>query len=129
MSTSPATPPRPISVLVVDDNREGAQLLRELLELEGFSAAVAFDGPSALRLCATQAWDVLLIDVQMPDMSGTQLARRIRAEPRPAPLLVALSGYASDDLRSNGSDQPFDRFLRKPVELDELCSVLNMTRP
>lgn len=128
MSTSPTTPPRPISVLVVDDNREGAQLLRELLELEGFAAAVAFDGRSALQLCAAQAWDVLLIDVQMPDMSGTQLARRIRAEPQPAPLLVALSGYASDDLPSNSSDQPFDQFLRKPVELEALCSVLNRVR-
>lgn len=129
MNTSPAAPSRAISVLIVDDDRDGAQLLRELLELEGFVAAVAFDGESALQLCATRTWDVLLIDFQMPDMSGTQLARRIRLELQPAPLLVALSGYAAHDLQpADGHDPVFDHLLRKPVELEKLCSVLNAVR-
>lgn len=126
--TSPSQNPTAVSVLVVDDNHEGAQLLYELLDMDGYSAAVAFDGTSALALCDERRWHVMLIDLQMPDMSGAQLARRVREEFQPTPLLVALSGFAETDLSPDDAAQ-FAHFLRKPVDLEALSALLATVRP
>jgi PAS domain S-box-containing protein len=104
-------------VLIVDDNRDAAESLRMLLELDGHSVATAFSGRSALEKAARLAPEIVILDIGMPDLGGCDVARAIRADAGlPQPLLVALTGREREqdlkDLRAAG----FDRHLVKPVD-------------
>ena len=121
-SAAPAPPPaaarRTGRVLVVDDNRDAADLLADALSAAGFTTRVAHDGPSALNAAASFLPEVALLDLGLPVMDGYELARRLRALPGLAALkLVAITGYgqASDRERTRASG--FDEHLVKPVEL------------
>jgi PAS domain S-box-containing protein len=126
---APATPalerPPALRVLVVDDNREAANSLGLLLKLVGHDVRVAYDGPAALEAARTFQPQVLLQDLQMPGMSGLQVARRLRKQPASGSLLfVALTGYGSDEDRRRCLEAGFDHHLVKPVNWDALQQLL-----
>ena len=105
-------------VLIVDDNRDAAELLEEGLRGAGHVTRVAFDGPTALRLAAELLPDVALLDIGLPVMDGFELARRLRELPGLAALrLVALTGYGQPSDRERSRVAGFDEHLTKPVEL------------
>jgi len=90
----PQTNYRPMRIIVVEDNRDAADVLKTLLEAHGHTVLAAYDGAEALRQVVAFAPDVALLDVGLPAMDGHELARRLRAAcgPRTA-TLVALTGY------------------------------------
>jgi DNA-binding response OmpR family regulator len=116
----------PRRVLVVDDDPDAVALLEEALVDLGFSVAVAYDGPSALRVAQSFHPDTALLDIGLPQMDGFELGRRLReAESAPGGLrLVAITGFGreSDQLRSKQAG--FDLHLVKPVALDALSAVV-----
>jgi CheY-like chemotaxis protein len=124
----PPLPPRVRRVLVVDDNRDAADLLGAALELMGNEVFTAYDGPSALGLAEQHRPEVVLLDLGMPEVDGYEIARRLRAEPWGNQLkLVALTGWGQLGDRERSRDAGFDQHLVKPVEpallrktLDEL---------
>ncbi|MEW5853924.1 MAG: ATP-binding protein [Myxococcota bacterium] len=115
----------PLRVLVVEDNHDAAQTLRDLLELEGHSVDVAGNGPEGVEHARHFDPDVVLCDIGLPGFDGFEVARRIRADPSLAGLyLVALSGYARpEDVRS-AMASGFDRHLAKPPSPELLTSFL-----
>jgi signal transduction histidine kinase/CheY-like chemotaxis protein/HAMP domain-containing protein len=119
--------PEPSScrVLVVEDNVDGAESLRELLEMEGHVVEVAHDGPGALAKARAFHPDVVLCDIGLPGMDGYAVARAIRADPVLARgRLVALTGYAAPEDRERTRDAGFDEHLAKPPTLDELRAAV-----
>ncbi len=113
-------------VMVVDDNQDAAQSLRELLELQGHQVvAVAHDGADALEEARRSGPEVVLCDIGLPGMDGYQLARAFRADPALRAIrLVALSGYAQpEDLRC-AAEAGFDAHLAKPADLERLEQLL-----
>ena len=110
--------------LVVDDNADAARSLAQLLGTEGYAATVAFDGEEALR-----AWhdgpgfDVCVLDIGLPDMTGHELARRILAAAPRRPRLVALTGYGQPEDREESIQAGFDHHLVKPVNI---CALLGL---
>lgn len=91
MSDPPAV--RPARVLVVDDEPHIVRLLSYLLQVEGYEVAVAYDGEEALSVAASFAPDGLLLDLQIPKLSGQAVLERLRADPRFAGLkILVLSG-------------------------------------
>ena len=112
-------------VLVVDDNVTSAQSLERLLSLEGHQAQVVHDGPSALEAMNKQAFDVLLMDIGLPGMTGYEVARRVRQQPQLGnPLLVAVTGYAEDKARRLSREAGFDHHMVKPVDPDTILALL-----
>jgi PAS domain S-box-containing protein len=117
----------PLEVLVVDDSRAVRELTVEQLRLFGYAPDAAADGRAAIRLAETKAYDLVLLDVQMPHMDGVTAARALRSlmlpGERPA-TIVALSAdvFAEKRALSDGSD--FDAFIAKPVGLDALQRFL-----
>jgi signal transduction histidine kinase/CheY-like chemotaxis protein len=108
-------------VLVVDDNRDAAELLADGLALLGHHVTLADDGPSALRAAERFAPEVAVVDIGLPGMDGWELGRRLRELPGLGRVrLIAVTGYgqASDRLRSRAAG--FDEHLVKPVELGRL---------
>jgi signal transduction histidine kinase len=110
-------------VLVVDDNRDAAQTLAELLELIGHAPATAHDGASALDMLRDFEPDVVLLDIGLPDINGYEVARRIRAMGAGSPRLVALTGWGQPDDKRRAAEAGFDAHWTKPVDPAKLEEI------
>jgi CheY-like chemotaxis protein/two-component sensor histidine kinase len=112
-------------VLVVDDNRDSAESMAEMLKLLGYSAAVAHDGLQAVEAAERVRPDVVLMDVGMPRMNGLDATRRIREQPwgRDA-VIVALTGWGQEGDRARSKEAGCDGHLVKPVSLPDLQTLL-----
>ena len=110
-------------ILVVDDNRDAADLVAESLRAYGFDAKVAFDGPSALALVETFAPEIAILDIGLPVMDGYELATRLW-ERIPKLRVVALSGYGQEHDRRRSHEAGFAEHLVKPVTPRRLLDVL-----
>jgi two-component system, sensor histidine kinase len=112
-------------VMVADDNKDAADSLAMLLELEEHEVRVAYCGRAALTLAQTFRPDVAFIDIGMPDCSGYEVAQALRREPWGVGIcLVALTGWGQDEDRQHSKDAGFDRHLTKPVDPKALETLL-----
>jgi signal transduction histidine kinase len=120
------SPARRHRLLVVDDNRDAGDMLGLFLEAIGYEVEVVQDANTALEHARTQPPDVFLLDVGLPDMDGNELARRLRQLPQTASaVLIAVTGYGQDADRRKTSQAGFDYHLVKPVDMDELSTILS----
>jgi PAS domain S-box-containing protein len=121
----PTMPAPPRRVLIVDDNRDAAESLALLLELDGHDTRAVFTPEDALRCVSEQAFDVMLLDIGLPGMDGYEVARRTRGMRGLERMrLVALTGYGQAEDRQRALDAGFDAHLVKPVEPERLQQVL-----
>ncbi len=112
-------------VLVVEDNRDAAVTLRDLLVLGGHRVELAYDGRAAVAKARSFAPDVVICDIGLPGMNGFEVARALRAEPGPSrPILVAVSGYARPEDVARGKEAGFDAHLAKPLGIEALSQLL-----
>ena len=117
-------------ILVVDDNTDAADTLAMLLELTGHVVRVVHSGGAALEVAEAFRPDAIFLDIGLPGMSGYQVASALRRQPGFAQvLLVALTGWGSEDDRRQSQEAGFDMHLTKPVDLDMLSSVLKRLLP
>jgi CheY-like chemotaxis protein len=108
-------------VLVVDDNVDGAELLAQLLQRAGCDVRIAHQGGRALEIAARFEPQLCLLDIGLPDMSGLELASRLRASSAAAgSLLIAVSGYGQATAVARSSAAGLDAHLVKPVTLAQL---------
>jgi CheY-like chemotaxis protein len=124
--TVSATNTLPISrrLLLVEDNPDGRDTLRLVLELSGFEVEVAEDGVAGLRLALSWRPDAAVVDIGLPLLDGYEVARRIRETLDGHIFLVALTGYGRDEDRRRAFQAGFDVHLTKPADLDELARLL-----
>ena len=106
-------------VLVVDDDGELRDVLRESVELDGHTALVASNGREALRVLREQGADVVVLDLMMPVMNGWQFLEAVRAEPRLAQVPVIVISAAA-----RPPPAPIQAYLPKPFEFDVLASEI-----
>jgi CheY-like chemotaxis protein len=117
-------------VLVIEDNPEVADSLREALQLAGHDVVVAFDAPEGIEKARTSAPEVVICDLGLPGMDGFAVARTMRADPRLARVrLVALSGYAGPEDIAAAMKAGFDAHVAKPAGMEEIERVLQTTVP
>jgi PAS domain S-box-containing protein len=108
-------------VLIVDDNRDAAEMLAESLRSVGHEVQVALDGLAALELAARQVADVALLDLGLPVIDGYELASRLRQlEGWAGVPFAALTGYGQADDRQKTAAAGFAEHLVKPIDIDEL---------
>ncbi|MCE9566344.1 MAG: PAS domain S-box protein [Planctomycetes bacterium] len=129
--TRPASSTTGHSLLVVDDNRDAADSLAELLRLHGHEVRVAHDGPAALALAHSYRPDLIFLDIGMPGMDGYEVARRLRKTPGLGhTVLAALTGWGQQEDRRRTADAGFDHHLVKPLEPKALEGLLaELERP
>lgn len=108
-------------ILVVDDNEDAAELLREILCCLGHRVEVAYDGPTALELAKSFRPDVALLDIGMPVMNGYELAARLRQSDLPTPRLIAITGYGAEAIPGEAG---FDQHLMKPFDVNQLRDLI-----
>jgi signal transduction histidine kinase/ActR/RegA family two-component response regulator len=115
--------PRP-RVLVVDDNRDAAESLATLFELEHYDVDMAYDGYAAVAAVGRQAPDLVIMDLGMPGMDGYEAARLIRQHPGADRIvMVALTGWGQSEARRRTMAAGFDCHLTKPVDFDDLLRL------
>ncbi|MGH7987441.1 MAG: chemotaxis protein CheB, partial [Candidatus Binataceae bacterium] len=110
-------------VVIIDDNRDGADALAFLLESDGYDVRIAYDGPAGIGIANEFKPEIAIIDIGLPEMDGYEVARRMR-ELLPEALLLALSGWRIDRRHGRARDSKFDHFLRKPIEVKELAKLI-----
>jgi CheY-like chemotaxis protein len=116
-----------LQVLLVEDDVGSAELLAELLVLEGHDVRIAPDGPTALRLSDEVRPDVAILDLGLPGgVDGFAVARQLRQHhgDERRPLLVVLTGQRGDDVRARSEREGVDLYLTKPTEPEALRAVL-----
>ncbi len=124
-SAQAAVSPRRRRLLIIEDNVDLAESLRELLELDGHAVTVAYSGPEGLARAREFPPEVLLCDIGLPGMDGYAVARAFRAdEVLKRVFLVALTGYALPEDLQRAAEAGFDRHLAKPPDLAELERML-----
>jgi len=121
-----STAAMPRRILVVDDNRDAAETLGLLLQVQGHEVRTAHDGAAALAVLAESYLpDVVLLDISLPGMDGYEVARRLRQNAAlDTVLLVALTGYGNEEVRSQAQQAGFDHYMVKPLDLDALHALL-----
>ena len=121
----PGSPGGALKVLIVEDNIDAGDSLAAILEFEGHSVEIARDGHSAVALARMSRPDVVLCDIGLPDISGYDVARILRADPTlNATRLIAVSGYAQPEDRRRAAEAGFDAHFPKPPPLDELSALI-----
>jgi signal transduction histidine kinase/ActR/RegA family two-component response regulator len=116
-------------VLVVDDNRDAAELLSDSLRTLGHEVRVALDGPSALDAARAFRPEVALLDLGLPVMDGFELATRLRSDPGSSAIeLIAVTGYGQEIDRRRTREAGFGEHLVKPVDLDRLDGLIRLRR-
>ena len=117
---------QPQRILVVEDNSDGREMLRTMLELQGHEVHEVADGQSAIDRAIELRPQTAIIDIGLPGIDGYAVAARIRASEHGVPpmRLIALTGYGSEHDRCRAADAGFDAHLTKPVEPDRLITLL-----
>ena len=116
---------RGLRLLVAEDNTVNQKVMQQLLAHLGYQADVASTGSEALDALERQPYDVVLMDVQMPEMDGLEATRRIRARFGASPYIVAMTANAMTGDREECLRAGMNDYLPKPVELSQLGNVLD----
>jgi signal transduction histidine kinase len=125
----PSSASRDVKVLIIEDNEDSAEVLALWLGTRGYDASVAHDGPSGLALLQTLRPAVVLCDIGLPNMDGTEVCRRVRELPLDyRPIMVALTGWGMKKDRDRTRASGFDHHLVKPVAPDALFAVLDSVK-
>jgi CheY-like chemotaxis protein len=120
----------PLRILLAEDNVVNQKLALRLLQQMGYRADVAGNGIEAIECIARQRYDVVLMDVQMPEMDGLEASRRITAKyPRPErPRIVAMTANAMQGDREECLAAGMDDYVTKPIRVDALVEALLAAR-
>ncbi len=121
--SAPAT--KNVDVLIVEDNPDAAESFRMLLELDGHTVRTAGTGREALAAMDERGATVAFVDIGLPEIDGFEVARRLRAHPHGQTMvLVALSGYGTEEDRREGAAAGFDHYFTKPVDVADVRRLL-----
>jgi CheY-like chemotaxis protein len=116
-------------VLVVDDNRDSADSLAMLLEITGNKTFQAHDGVEALDAIEKHRPEVVLLDIGLPKLDGHEVCRRVREKSWGKNIrIIALTGWGQEDDRRKSEEAGFNGHLVKPVDYENLLSLLAETQ-
>jgi PAS domain S-box-containing protein len=117
---------RPLSILMAEDNSVNQLVAQKMIERLGYRADTVADGQEAVRAFGQRHYDVILMDLEMPNLNGYDAARQIRLNERPgrSPWIVALTAHAVDGIREDCVIAGMNDYLAKPIKLEQLEQIL-----
>jgi CheY-like chemotaxis protein len=124
--SAPRTTVRPLRILVVDDNRDAAEVIAEMLKIFGHEVFIDFHPLDALRRAPEVNPDIYLLDIGLPEIDGYELARRLKLDSRLDRFtLVALTGYGQVEDQRKAYSAGFNFHCVKPIDIEHLSSILS----
>jgi DNA-binding NtrC family response regulator len=118
-----AAAPREHKILFVDDEEDFVTILAERMESRDLGGDVALDGEKALQMVEADPPDVMVLDVRLPGMDGLEVLERVK-EKYPGTEVIIMTGYASEEDEKRALELGAFRYLKKPVEIEELVAVV-----
>lgn len=113
------------TILVVEDNPKNMRLMRMILSANGYDVLEATDGEEGLKMAQEGRPDLIVLDIQLPKMEGTEVAKRLRAMPEFDGIpLIALTAYAMKGDQERILEAGFDSYMSKPIDTRELPSLV-----
>jgi DNA-binding response OmpR family regulator len=107
-------------ILLIEDEKNLARFIELELKYEGYSVSIAYDGRSGLELALQEEWDLILLDIMLPQLNGIEVCRRIRAA-KMTPIMMLTARDSVMD-RVSGLDSGADDYLPKPFAIEELLA-------
>jgi two-component system cell cycle response regulator DivK len=116
------------TILIVEDNEKNMKLARDVLQAKGYQTLEAVNGEEGVRLALEHKPDLVLMDIQLPDINGIEAFTRIRADAGTAHIpVVAFTASVTPMDRSRITDAGFDGFIGKPINLREFLETVRAT--
>jgi two-component system, cell cycle response regulator DivK len=116
------------TILIVEDNEKNMKLARDILRAKGYVTLEAVNGLDGVRLALEHKPDLVLMDIQLPDINGIEAFERIRANAETAKVpVIAFTASVTTGDRSRIGDAGFDGFLGKPINLKEFLETVRRT--
>ncbi|MBN1323199.1 MAG: PAS domain S-box protein [Methanotrichaceae archaeon] len=116
----------PLRILLAEDNAVNQKVLVKILNKLGYKPAQASNGAEVLEMVEKEEFDLILMDLQMPEMDGLEATRRIRARTsrKGIPRIVAMTAYSAQEVREKCMEAGMNGYLSKPVRIDDLAAML-----
>src|SRR6185295_13281782 len=112
-------------ILIVEDNEKNMKLARDILQAKGYATLEAVNGEDGVRLAKEKKPDLVLMDIQLPGMSGIEAFQQLRADPQTAPIpVVALTASVTPTDRTQINQAGFSAFLGKPIDLKDFLATV-----
>ncbi len=120
---------KPLNILIAEDNSVSQMVAVRMLRKLGVRAGAASNGIEAIHALESQPYDMVLMDIEMPEMNGIEATRIIRNRWPEGPKIIVVTDYASSPYRELCLNAGADEFLNKPISIDELSSVIERNVP
>jgi len=118
------------TILVVEDNEKNLKLVRDVLQFAGFDVVAASSAELGVAMAIERPPDLVLMDLQLPGMDGTEALRQLRNSPRTRSVpVVAVTAFAMKDDRERALDAGFDGYLEKPISVQALPAQVRSFLP
>lgn len=114
--------PEDITILVVDDEKEFKEVLREVFQMAGYNCLTASDGREALKTLEKHKVDLVMTDIVMPGLDGIQLTEIIKD--KYDCLVIMMTGYVKDFTRKDAMARGASEFINKPLDIKKLLSLV-----
>jgi len=114
----------PMKILVAEDNLINQKVIKQVLNKIGYQPVIVNNGKEVLEMICTNSFDVILMDVQMPELDGLEATRIIRGQKQDQPIIIAMTASAMAEDKSECLQAGMDYFVSKPVSFEELLSNL-----
>jgi CheY-like chemotaxis protein len=118
---------KPLDILVAEDNTINQKMILKVLEKLGYNAVVANNGREAIQMLDQQFYDLVLMDVQMPEMDGLECTRYIRENCERQPVIIAMTANAMVEDKEECLKAGMNNYIPKPVKIDLLVEMLQQT--
>jgi two-component system cell cycle response regulator DivK len=120
----------PETILVVEDNEKNLKLVRDVLQFAGFHVVAASSAEQGVAMAIEHPPDLVLMDLQLPGMDGTEALRQLRGSPRTRSVpVVAVTAFAMKDDRERALNAGFDGYLEKPISVRAFPSQVRSFLP
>ena len=113
------------TILIVEDNEKNMKLVRDVLQVKGYATLEAMTGEDGVRLAKERLPALVLMDIQLPGISGIEALKQLRADPATAALpVIAVTASVMVSDRRNITDAGFDGYVGKPLNLKEFLAAV-----
>jgi CheY-like chemotaxis protein len=119
----------PLRILLAEDNPVNQKITQKMLRHLGYRADVAANGIEAVQAMELRSYDIVLMDIQMPEMDGLEATRIIRRRWPAGPKIIAITAYALDYSREMCLEAGMDDYISKPIQTNDLADTISRYRP
>ncbi len=113
-------------ILIVDDEETNRDLFRAILEAKGYETLQAYDGPEGIKIAREYQPDLILMDIQIPEIDGMEAFKILQSEPLTMNIpIIALTSYALDGDREKFLSLGFRDYMAKPIAINEFLALVN----